>query len=131
MEKDWKFYYNEGVQYLQTANGWHAKGKKFNNELKFNMLSISMERMLVGLLLFNKEMPYSETVTGLVREAKPFVNWSEKFIKEVKKLNKYMFLCSLDPDSSKAPNDSELEEVYALAAQLKDKINTELEIELV
>ncbi len=131
MEKDWKFYYNEGVQYLKTANGWHAKGKKFNNELKFNMLSISMERMLVGLLLFNDEMPYSETVNGLVREAMPFVNWSDEFVKEVKKLNKYMFLCSLDPDSSKAPNDAELEEVYGIAQQLKEKITAELEANLV
>ena len=127
MEKDWSFYYEEGVKFLGTALGWHKKNAKFNNELKFNMLSMSMERLLISLLLFHNTMPYSETVTGLLREVKPFVEWPEEFVREVKKLNKFMFLCSLDPGSSKAPSDSELEEVLTIAANLEEKVTAELQ----
>ena len=126
MEKDWSFYYEEGAKFLGTAVGWHKKGNKFNNELKFNMLSMSMERLLISLLLYHETMPYSETVTGLLREVKPFVEWPDEFVQEVKKLNKFMFLCSLDPDSSKAPSDNELNEVFDIANKLEKKVTFEL-----
>lgn len=129
MEKDWSFYYEEGVKFLSTAVGWHEKANKFNNELKFNMLSMSMERLLISLLLFHDVMPFSETVSGLLREVKPFVDWPDEFAKEVKKLNKFMFLCSLDPGFSKAPDDSELEEVFKIARQLEVKVTSEVKSE--
>lgn len=126
MEKNWDFYYNEGVSYYDTAiKSYSGKGKQFNNELLFNIVSMSMESVLVSLLLFHKKMPLSETVSGLIRELKEVVEWPEEFIKEVRWLNRFINLCSLDPTPMKVPNDEEMKTVLSIATQVQERVSAE------
>lgn len=126
MEKDWDFYYKEGIGFYNTAaNSLAGKGKSFNNELLFNIVSMSMERMLVSLLLYNNVMPLSETVSGLIRELKDVVTWPEEFRSEVRWLNKFVHLCSLDPSPMKVPDDEEMKKVMKIATEVKERVTAE------
>ena len=126
MEKEWDFYYKEGLGFYKSAtNSYAGKGKAFNNELLFNIISMAMERMLVSLLLYNKKMPLSEMVSGLIRELKDVVEWPEEFRSEVRWLNKFVHLCSLDPTPMKVPDDEEMKKVMKIAKEVKERVAAE------
>lgn len=126
MEKEWDFYYKEGIGFYNTAtNSFAGKGKAFNNELLYNIVSMSMERMLVSLLLYHNKMPLSETVSGLIRELKEVVEWPEEFRSEVRWLNKFVHLCSLDPTPMKVPNEEEMKKVMRIAKEVKERVAAE------
>lgn len=130
MEKEWDFYFEEGLGFYKTANNsFSGKGKPFNNELLFNIISMSMERMLVSLLLYNNKMPLSETVSGLIRELGEIVAWPDDLVKKVRLLNRFVYLCSLDPTPMKIPNDDEMKEIMKIALELKERVSKELPIE--
>lgn len=127
MEKKWDFYYEEGLGFYDTAaNSFNGKGKQFNNELLFNIISMSMERLLVSLLLFHNKMPLSETVSGLIRELENLVDWPDEFRKKVRLLNRFVYLCSLDPTPMKIPNNEEMIEVMNIAEEVKERVTSEL-----
>lgn len=120
MEKDAFFYYNEGRNfYAMARNCFQNNNRKFNNELLFNILSISMERMLVSIILYHGKMPLSETVSGLLRETKDYVSWPDECIAQARSLNRFVHLCSLEPVPLKIPDNSELENIVTLASTIK------------
>ena len=128
MEKGWDFYYEEGKRFYLTAhNSYKGKGKSFNNELLFNIISMSMERLLVSLLLYNNKMPLSETVSGLIRELGDIVSWPEELRKKVRLLNRFVYLCSLEPTPMKIPNNEEMVEIMDIARELKELVAIEIE----
>jgi hypothetical protein len=127
MEKDWSFYFNEGISLHKTAKkSLSNPEKRFNNELIFNILSMSMERLLISVLLQNKKMPYSETISGLMRESKEFLNWPEGLAKNVLWLNRFVHLCSLDPSPLKIPTDEELLRVMQIATDVRSLVEEQL-----
>jgi hypothetical protein len=127
MERDWEFYYIEGVGFYNRAfRSYVGEGNIFNNELLFNILSMSMERLLISLLLFHKTMPVSETVSGLMREVKGKVNCSDEVYADVRWLNRFVHLCSLDPTPMKVPNNLEIAKVVRIAEQVKEMVTIEL-----
>lgn len=126
MDKQWDFYYNEGCGFYKTAiNSYGKSVKAFNNELLYNIISMSMERFLISLLLFNKKMPLSETISGLIRELKDVVEWPAEFVSEVRWLNKFLHLCSLDPTPMKIPNDEEMLRIMNIATEVKERVLAE------
>lgn len=126
MEKKWDFYFDEGDKYYHTAINSHSgKGKPFNNELLFNIVSMSMESIMVSLFLYKKMLPLSETVSGMIRELKDVVAWPDEFVKEVRWLNRFVHLCSLDPTPMKIPNDEELVKVIAIATEVRERVIAE------
>jgi hypothetical protein len=123
MEKDWVFYFNEGISLHNTAKkSLSNPDSKFNNELLFNILSMSMERLLISVMLQNKKVPYSETISGLMRETKAFLTWPEELSKNVLWLNRFVYLCSLDPNPLKIPNDEEICRILQIASEIKELI---------
>jgi hypothetical protein len=132
MERNWDFYYREGVGFYKRAyRSYMGEATVFSNELLFNLLSMSMERLLISLLLYHHTMPASETVSGLMRECKNKVTWHDEMYAEVRWLNRFVHLCSLDPTPMKVPDDSEMVKVFKIAELLIQKVTSELYAEAI
>lgn len=129
MEKNWNFYFDEGIAFIETAKrSFSGEGKNFNNELLFNIVSMGMEHLMVALLLYNKTMPLSETVSGLARELKDFVQWPEDFYSKVRYLNKFVFLCTLDQTPMRIPDKEEMDKVMEIAEEVKQRVSNEVSL---
>ena len=132
MEKDSFFYYHEGVSFFNIANNCLAKPeRKFNNELMFNVLSMSIERMLISVLLHNGIMPVSETASGLIRETSKLITWPEHCIQQARWLNRFVHLCSLEPVPLKIPDDNEIQQIMLFAGEVKLRVDGLFEPKLV
>jgi hypothetical protein len=132
MEKDALFYYNEGASFYKMANNCLARpDRKFNNELLFNVLSMSIERLLISALLNNGIMPISETASGLMRETSKLINWPESCIQQARWLNRFVHLCSLEPIPLKIPDDSEIQQIMLFAGEVKKRVDPIFEPQLV
>ena len=121
----WSAFVHEGHQYLKTARNGHQRKTVFNNELVFNLIGLSIEKLLVGLCLHRGHMPMDHTLSGIVSEADRLCPMGASLTTAVGMMNRVQDLCSLDADSPCIANDDQIENLLAMnervAAFVRDK----------
>ncbi|WP_054032748.1 hypothetical protein [Desulfatitalea tepidiphila] len=122
---DWSAFVHEGHQYLKTARNGHQRKTVFNNELVFNLIGLSIEKLLVGLCLHRGHMPMDHTLSGIVSEADRLCPMGASLTTAVGMMNRVQDLCSLDADSRCTVDDDQIENLLAMnervAAFVRDK----------
>lgn len=73
-------------------------------------------------------MPLSKTISGQIPELKDVVKWPAEFISEVRWLNKFLFLCLLDPKPMLISDDIEMIKVVKIATEIKERVKNEFPI---
>ena len=108
MEKDWKYYYEEGVKFGETARKSVEKKRKFNNELVYNVASLSIERLLLSIFLYHNKIPQLDTIGGMARELCDFIVVNRNFMDEIRFISRFNYYCSLEFETPRIPDDVEI-----------------------
>ena len=124
---DWSLFIHEGTQYLDTARNGHRRKKVFNNELVFNLIGLSVEKLLVGLCLHRGHMPMDHTLAGIVSEVSRLCPMEASLIKAIGMMDGVQDLCALDINSQCIVNDRQIEQLLAMNERVASfvKSNTE------
>lgn len=109
---------HEGCQYLKTARNGHKRRKVFSNELVFNLIGLSVEKLLVGLCLEHGHMPADHTLTGIVGETNRLCPMEEALVESIGMMDRVQDLCSLEVDSRCIVNDLQIENLLAMNEQV-------------
>ncbi len=110
-EKDWKFYYDEGISYLNTCKKLIIKRGSFDNEFIYNLAVLAGERLALGLLLSYDYIPSATSLSGMLQEGKEFYTLDDELLKGARFINKFQFFCSLEVVPLTVPNDEELSSI--------------------
>ncbi len=99
-----------GVNYLKSArSALSATPRKFDNDLIYNIISISFEQLMVGLLAHHEWIASSHLPLMLYREAQPFEPHMGDSIKQTAILiGSFEGICSIEDFGYKTPTDDEL-----------------------
>ena len=108
MEKDWKYYYDEGLKFGVTARRSIEKKNKFNNELLYNVASLSIERLFLSIFLYHNKLPQLDTIGGMARELCDFVVVDRGFMDEVRFISRFNYYCSLEFEAPRIPDDTQI-----------------------
>lgn len=110
MAQDAKTALEYGVNYLKSARAvLCAESRKFDNDLIYNIISISFEQLMVGLLAHHEWIASSHLPLMLYREAEPFEPEMGDSIKKTAILiGSFEGICSIDDFGYKTPTDDEL-----------------------
>ncbi len=110
MEQDVKESLKYGVNYLKSArNALSATPRRFDNDLIYNIISISFEQLMVGLLAHHEWIASSHLPLMLYREALPFEPEMGDEIKRTAILiGSFEGICSIEDFGYKTPTDDEL-----------------------
>ncbi len=110
MEQDAKDALEYGVNYLKSAkSALTAIPRRFDNDLIYNIISISFEQFMVGLLAHHEWIASSHLPLMLYREAQPFEPEMGDSIKQTAILiGSFEGICSIDDFGYKTPTDKQL-----------------------
>lgn len=108
MEKDWKYYYEEGIDYAKAAKDSVTNKEKFNNEIVYNVASLAIEKLFVSIFLFHKKLPESGTIEGIANELAEFVPVGLRFMDEILFLSEFNYYCSLEVEDPRVPDDNQI-----------------------
>ena len=114
---------HKGLQYLNTARNGHKRRKVFNNELVFNLIGLSVEKLLVGLCLQRGHMPMDHTLAGIVRETNRLCPMKQPLIEAIQMMDRVQDLCSLDANSQCIVSDLQIENLLAMNEQVASFVN--------
>ncbi len=110
MEQDAKESLKYGANYLKSAKAaLTAAPRRFDNNLIYNIISISFEQLMVGLLAYHDWIASSHLPLMLYREAQPFEPEMGDSIKQTAILiGSFEGICSIDDFGYKTPTDDQL-----------------------
>ncbi len=110
MEQDAKDALEYGVNYLKSAkSALTAIPRRFDNDLIYNIISISFEQFMVGLLAHHEWIASSHLPLMLYREAQPFEPEMGDSIKQTAILiGSFEGICSIEDFGYKTPTDDEI-----------------------
>lgn len=92
-EAAWSIWLREGKQYLKAGSG---KNNKFNNEILYNLLAMSLEKLVMAILGFKMSLPFNHTFTDLMEALEKIVPIEKEFKDTILSLEKKQELCSFD-----------------------------------
>ncbi|MFI3302352.1 MAG: hypothetical protein SNH35_04620 [Rikenellaceae bacterium] len=113
MEQDAKESLEYGVNYLKSAkSAFNAPLRRFNNDLIYNIISISFEQFMVGLLAHHDWIASSHLPLMLYREALPFEPEMGEEIKQTAILiGSFEGICSIEDFGYRTPSDDKIEDM--------------------
>jgi hypothetical protein len=115
--EEWIKYYDEAVSYSKVSQGAVQKGK-LGNIVIYNMVSMSVEGFLTSILVNRGVYPHHSSIPSMFRELKKLMPIPDEFTPEIRFLNSFMNLCSLDVQAERIPTDEEIKRMSAFIAAL-------------
>ncbi len=113
-----------GISYLASAKtSLSAEPRRFDNDLLYNIISISFEQFMVGLLAHHDWIASSHLPLMLYREAEGFEPEMGASIKQTAILiGSFEGICSIDDFGYKTPSDDDLMRMIAGLDELQSFI---------
>ncbi len=120
-----------GVSYLKSAkSALDTTPRRFDNDLLYNIIAISFEQFMVGLLAHHDWIASSHLPLMLYREAEGFEPEMGSGIKQTAILiGSFEGICSIDDFGYKTPSDDDLVRMIAGLDELKSFIAQRVSLE--
>ena len=117
--------------YYGSAKRSFEKGTKFSEELVFNILTMAVEKYLVGLMMSVGEMPANHVIKHLLVEADGHFKIDESIIESLSKVDDYLYICSMDDFTNRVPDKKELAIILEAVEKLKTFVHENVSIQVV
>lgn len=115
--------------YYNSAKKSFYKSDKFNEELVFNILTMSVEKYLVGLLMSKDNMPMNHVIKYLLEETEAYFSLDKTIHEQLAKVDDYLYICSMDDFTKKVPAKEELENILLAVEKLKEFTHANVDLE--
>lgn len=125
----WEDFLAEGDAYLKTGIGAHAKGRTvFTPEILYNIIAMSIEKLVMATLMKRGALPYNHTMYDLVEAMDDVFPESLADIREdLLGLDKYQEICDIDHYNIIPPDSNEIPGMLDLAVQLQGVVYGQIE----
>jgi hypothetical protein len=116
---DWYDHVVAGIQYLKTAKKGESRPEVFTNELTYNLIALAIEKLLVGLSLYHGKIPQHHRLDSLVQAVVKIEPMEDNLVENIKALDDYQNLCSLEVYHLPIPNDLEIRSMLEIAKRVE------------
>ncbi len=106
-ELGWKTWLKQGDQYLKAGTPKGPK-PKFGPEIRYNMLSMSLESYSMAILDYKQNLPDNHTFTDLVYGLERVIDLDPVLKERILKYENIQSICSVEKFHIAAPNEDEL-----------------------
>lgn len=119
--KGWPDYLREGQEFLATAHNACAKGRTaFTPEILYNLVAMSIEKLIMAMLMKSGNLPYNHTMHDLVDSMEDFLPGELKGLgDELKALDAFQEICDKENITIVIPTMAEVVKMLGLAKQLE------------
>lgn len=102
------------------------KKKKFDNIFLLNLVTMSMEKFMVGYLISKDNLPSGHTLSFLVQEMTNYTSIPESDINLIEDLDDKIQLCSLEVVAPYIPTDKEMEVILDTMTNIQSIVKNEI-----
>ncbi|SDB40564.1 hypothetical protein SAMN05660653_01949 [Desulfonatronum thiosulfatophilum] len=134
-KESWMEFIAEGRQFHKTALGGINRPEVFTPEILYNLFAMAMEKYIMGLLMFRKNLPdnhtFQDLVDGLRRmEAQAgealVASLDEELAGELQALDAFQEICSVEGYARRAPNEEEILKMSRTCTKLREYVEAGL-----
>ena len=86
---------DDGRKYLKTACGGLKRPEVFTEEILYNILLMSMEKNIMGILIYHGDMADNHTVSDLLDSLQRVIEIDEKVVADLLEYERYQTICSV------------------------------------
>lgn len=107
---NWQTWLKNGDQYLKAAT---PKGEKsrFGTDIRYNLLSMSLEGYIMAILDFHNNLPDNHTYTDLVIGLERVMPIDETLKKRILQYESIQSICAIDKYHRVSPTEDELDDL--------------------
>lgn len=110
-------FYLDGKSYFASARGKSAKKSVFTIELRFDLLGMAIEKLLMSILLKNGTLPDIHILGEMGKTVHAFSPLPEWVLQNLEAMDKHMHICSLNDYRRTEPTAAEFDS-YLNAAEI-------------
>lgn len=118
LTQDWQNHIDTGRSFLQTARNGLKRPSVFNNELIYHLIAMAIEKLLVGVYQFHRQMPVDHTLDGLVDDLATICPLDKDLGEQIKGLGRFDDMCPLVPVNRKIPDVMQIQAMLAIGGQV-------------
>ena len=117
---DWREHILAGNSYLKTARKGLKRAHVFTNALIHQLTAMGIERLLVGMYHYHRQMPADHTLSGLVDGLDLLCPLPVDLADGIKALEQYDDMCPLLPTHRNVPDDGAIDAMLTLGCRLME-----------
>jgi hypothetical protein len=116
--RGWQDHFEAGRKYFKAACNGRGRPAVFNNELIFQLAAMAVERMMVGICQFHRQMPVDHTLSGLVEALQAVSPLDDELAGRIRRIERIDDMCTLSPARRRPPGREEIREILAVGDRL-------------
>jgi len=115
----WHEHIQAGYAYLETACNGLSRPAVFNNALIFQLAAMAIEKLIVGVCQYYRQMPTDHTLSGLVAALEPVCPLQAELAARIRQIEQKENLCALTPVFSRSADDGEIQSILAVGREVE------------
>jgi len=117
-ELNWHTWLAHGDQYLKSGTVKPGSKIKFGTDIRYNILSMSMEAYVMAMVDFHNNLPENHTYTDLMNALESVMPLDASLKARILKYESIQSICSIDKYTRSSPTEEELAELYAAICEI-------------
>ena len=115
---EWQTFLKEAQQYLDAGRGKEGKPSRLSSDIRYNLLSLSIEKSCMAILLYHNDLADNHTFIDLLRSIAPYVQISGEIHDELAALEQVQSICNLYEYHREKPSEEVVERLRNVAVLL-------------
>ncbi len=114
---NWQKWLKNGDQYLMAAT---PKGEKsrFGADIRYNLLSLSLEGYIMAILDYHNDLPLNHTYTDLINSLETVIPIDKKLKVRILKYENIQSICSIEKYHRTNPTEEELDDLKGAVTEI-------------
>lgn len=114
----WHDHIQAGSQYLKTASNGLYRRAVFNNELIFQLAAMAIEKLMVGVCQYHRQMPTDHTLSGLVEALSEVCPIDAELADMIRRIEDIDDMCALTPVHREPPGDLDIQTILIVGHEV-------------
>ncbi len=128
---EWETYLVEGKQFYFTAKGSMKKRAKFTPVIVYNIISMCIEKYIMGYMMKQGKLPENHTLGELLLFLMADLDIDPEVARTIKNMDRFQEICSTETYSRKEMSWEEIETFMAATDSLIATLNSTMEADAV
>jgi len=114
---NWRIWLEQGDQYLKASTP-RKKISRFGAEIRYNLISMSLESYVMAILDYHHTLPDNHTFTDLMAAMQTVLPLDETLKKRILRYENIQSICSIEKYHRTSPSEEELYDLTGAILEL-------------
>lgn len=112
--------------YYKTALGGVNRKNIFTNEILYNIISMSIEKYLMGFLMSRNQLATGHTLTTMILDVKKYITVPESLEKRMDYFDRLQFICTFAFFKQEPITDKDIVDMIQVLKEIRELVQPNL-----